>query len=182
MIPGKAYKPEDLLRAAWRRRLMIAVPVVLSAIGAGLWSFTQPNEYRSETTLLVAPPSGAGAIMAGTEVIPLEDRLYTIRQQVVSHARLIELAEATGLYQDWRKTHPTGDVAERMRKDVSIEIVKGNPRRVDGTFFKIGFVSTNPQTAAMVTNRLADLFVRENAVDRENAAKTTAAFIETQLA
>ena len=54
-------------------------------------------------------------------------------------------------------------------------------RRVDGTFFKIGFVSTNPQTAAMVTNRLADLFVRENAVDRENAAKTTAAFIESQL-
>jgi polysaccharide chain length determinant protein (PEP-CTERM system associated) len=33
----------------------------------------------------------------------------------------------------------------------------------------------------MVTNRLADLFVRENAVDRENAAKTTAAFIENQL-
>ena len=181
MIPGKAYKPEDLLRAAWRRRLMIAVPVILSAIGAGLWSFTQPNEYRSETTLLVAPPSGTGALMAGTEVVPLEDRLYTIRQQVVSHARLIELAESTGLYQDWRKAHPTGDVAERLRKDVSIEIVKGNPRRVDGTFFKIGFVSTNPQTAAMVTNRLADLFVRENAVDRENAAKNTAAFIETQL-
>jgi hypothetical protein len=25
-----------------------------------------------------------------------------------------------------------------MRRDVSIEIVKGNPRRIDGTFFKIG--------------------------------------------
>ena len=181
MVPGKSYKPEDLLRAAWRRRVMIAVPIVLSAIGAAMWSLTQPNEYRSETTLLVTPPSGAGSIMAGTEVIPLEDRLYTIRQQVVSHARLVELAESTGLYQDWRKAHPTGDVADRMRRDVSIEIVKGNPRRVDGTFFKISFVSTNPQTAAMVTNRLADLFVRENAVDRENAAKTTAAFIETQL-
>ena len=182
MIPGKAYKPEDLLRAAWRRRLMIAVPVILSAIGAGLWSFTQPNEYRSETTLLVTPPSGTSGLVAGADVIPLEDRLYTIRQQVVSHARLVELAESTGLYQDWRKAHPTADVAERMRKDVSIEIVKGNPRRVDGTFFKIGFVSTNPQTAAMVTNRLAELFVRENASDREKAAKNTATFIETQLA
>jgi protein tyrosine kinase modulator len=181
MIPGKAYKPEDLLRAAWRRRLMIAVPIILSAIGAGLWSFTQPNEYRSETTLLVTPPSGSSGLVAGADVIPLEDRLYTIRQQVVSHDRLVELSESTGLYQDWRKAHPAGDVAERMRKDVSIEIVKGNPRRVDGTFFKIGFVSTNPQTAAMVTNRLAELFVRENAADREKAAKNTAAFIETQL-
>jgi polysaccharide chain length determinant protein (PEP-CTERM system associated) len=181
MIPGKSYKPEDLLRAAWRRRLMIVVPIVLSAIGAGLWSFTQPNEYRSETTLLVTQPSGAGGLMAGTEVIPLEDRLYTIRQQVVSHDRLVELADSTGLYQDWRKAHPTGDVAERMRRDVSIEIVKGNPRRVDGNFFKIAFVSTNPQTAAMVTNRVAELFVQANAADRENAAKTTAAFIEKEL-
>ncbi len=182
MVPGKTYKPEDLLRAAWRRRVMIAVPIILSAIGAAMWSLTQPNEYRSETTLLVVPPSGAGSIIAGTEVVPLEERLYTIRQQVVSHARLVELAESAGLYQDWRKAHPTADVAERMRRDVTIEIVKGNPRRVDGNFFKISFVSTNPQTAAMVTNRLADLFVRENAVDRENAAKTTAAFIESQLA
>ncbi len=181
MVPGKSYKPEDLLRAAWRRRVMIAVPVILSAIGAAMWSVTQPNEYRSQTTLLVAPPSGAGSIMAGTEVVPLEDRLYTIRQQVVSHARLVELAESAGLYQEWRKAHPKGDLAERMRRDVTIEIVKGNPRRIDGNFFNISFISTNPQTAAMVTNRLADLFVRENAVDRENAAKTTATFIETQL-
>ncbi len=181
MIPGKAYKPEDLLRAAWRRRLTILVPIVLSAIGAGIYSFTQPNEFRSETTLLVTPPSGSGGLMNGTDVIPVEERLYTIRQQVVSHSRLLELAESTGLYQDWRKSHPTGDVADRMRRDVSIEIVKGNPRRVDGTFFKIAFVSTNPQTAAMVTNRLAEAFVKENAADRENAAKATASFIETQL-
>jgi polysaccharide chain length determinant protein (PEP-CTERM system associated) len=181
MVPGKTYKPEDFLRAAFRRRFVILVPIVLSIAGSAVWSFMQPNEYRSETTLLVVPPSGAGSIMAGTEVVPLEDRLYTIRQQVVSHARLLELAESTGVYADWRKAHPSGDVAERMRRDVSIEIVKGNPRRIDGTFFKIGFVSTDPQTAAMVTNRLADLFVRENAVDRENAARTTATFIETQL-
>ena len=87
MIPGKAYKPEDLLRAAWRRRLTILVPIVLSAIGAGLYSFTQPNEFRSETTLLVTPPSGSGGLMNGTDVIPVEERLYTIRQQVVSHSR-----------------------------------------------------------------------------------------------
>ena len=53
MIPGKTYKPEDFLRAAWRRRTMIAIPIVLSAIGSAIWSYTQPNEYRSETTLLV---------------------------------------------------------------------------------------------------------------------------------
>jgi succinoglycan biosynthesis transport protein ExoP len=181
MIPGKTYKPEDFLRAAWRRRFMIVVPIALSAVAAATWSLTQPNEYRSETTLLVAPQGGADNVMAAKEVTPLEDRLYTIRQQLVSHDRLMQLVESAGLYQDWRKANPAGDVAERMRRDVNIEIVKGNPRRIDGTYFKISFVSTSPETAAMVTSRLADLFVRENAADRQNAARTTAAFIETQL-
>jgi polysaccharide chain length determinant protein (PEP-CTERM system associated) len=147
-----------------------------------MWSYTQPNEYRSETTLLVVPPSGAGGLVAGTGVVPLEDRLYTIRQQLVSHDRLVSVVESEGLYKEWREAHPTGDVAERMRRDVTIEIVKGNPRRVDGTFFKIGYVSMNPETAALVTNKLADLFVEENTADRENAARSTSTFIDAQLA
>ena len=33
MIPGKKYKPEDFLEAAWRRRWIIAIPlVVVSAV------------------------------------------------------------------------------------------------------------------------------------------------------
>ena len=181
MIPGKQYRPEDFIRAAWRRRWMILVPVVLAAAATAIWSLGQPDEYRSETTLLVVPPSGAGNLVSGTDVVPIEDRLYTIRQQVVSHDRLMELIDSADLYPELRRTRPTADVAERMRRDVDIEIVKGNPRRVDGNFFKIGFVSTNPQTAAMVTNRLADLFVRENADDRKNAARAATAFIEGQL-
>ena len=181
MIPGKQYRPEDFIRAAWRRRWMILAPVVLAAIATAIWSLRQPDEYRSETTLLIVPPSGGGNLVAGPEVVPIEDRLYTIRQQVVSHDRLVDLVNSADLYSDWRRAHPQADLAERMRRDVDIAIVKGNPRRIDGNFFKIAFVSTNPQTAAMVTNRLADLLVRENGDDRKNAARAAAVFIESQL-
>jgi polysaccharide chain length determinant protein (PEP-CTERM system associated) len=181
MIPGKQYRPEDFIRAAWRRRWMILVPVVLAAAATAIWSLGQPDEYRSETTLLIVPPSGAGNLVSEKGVVPIEDRLYTIRQQVVSRDRLMELIDSADLYPELRRTRPTADVADRMRKDVDIQIVKGNPRRIDGNFFKIGFVSTNPQTAAMVTNRLADLLVRENADDRKNAARAATSFIEGQL-
>jgi polysaccharide chain length determinant protein (PEP-CTERM system associated) len=182
MIPGKPYRPEDFLRAAWRRRWMILVPIVLAAVGTAVWSLGQPDEYKSETTLLVVPPSGAGNLVTGSnDVVPIEDRLYTIRQQVVSHDRLKELVESAGLYAAWRQAHPESDVVNRMRQDVDIAIVKGNPRRIDGNFFKISFISTNAQTAAMVTNRLADLLVSENVADRKDAARATTAFIETQL-
>ena len=181
MIPGKHYTAEDLIRAAWRRRWMIVVPMILAAIATAIWAFRQPNEYRSETTLLIVPPSGANTLVTGSGVVPLEDRLYTLRQQVVSHARLLELAESAGLYKDWDQSHSQNDVVERMRRNVDVQIVKGNPRRIDGNFFTISFVSTSPQTAALVTNRLADLFVHENTVDRQNAARSATAFIEAQL-
>jgi len=181
VISGKQYKPEDFVRIAWRRRWMIVAPIILAAIATAFWSLGQPDEYRSETTLLIVPPSGTGSFMGGTEVVPIEDRLYTIRQQALGHARLPELIESMGLYEDWRRLHPQGDVVARMRQDIGVEIVKGNPRRIDGNFFTVSFVSMNPQTAALVTNRLADLFVNENTRDRQNAARVTGEFIEAQL-
>ena len=44
MIPGKQYRPEDFIRAAWRRRWMILVPVVLAAVATAVWSLGQPDE------------------------------------------------------------------------------------------------------------------------------------------
>ena len=181
MIPGKQYKPEDFVRAAWRRRWMLIVPMILFAVATGVWSLSQPDEYRSETTLLIVPPSGANSFMNGTEVVPIEDRLYTIRQQTLSHDRLQSVIESLNLYQDWRQVHPQRDAVDRMRSDIDIEIVKGNPRRVDGNFFTISFVSQEPETAAAVTNSLADLFVNENARDQEGAARMATEFIQAQL-
>ena len=182
MTPGKQYKPEDFIRAAWRHRWVIVVPLVMAAALTAAWSLGQPNMYRSQTTLIIVPPSGVGNLASRKEVTPIEDRLYTIRQQVMSHDRLLALIESANLYSDWRRAHPQGDAAALMQQDISINIVKGNPKRIDETSFTISYTSKSPQTAAVVTKRLADLFMNENTTDRKEAARAAMAFIDTQLA
>jgi protein tyrosine kinase modulator len=181
VIPGKQYKPEDFLRAVWRRRWMVIAPVLLAALAVAIWARSQPDEYRSETTLLIVPQSGADNLTRAADAVPIEDRLYTIRQQALSHSSLQQLIDDEGLYKSWRAAYPTGDAVPMLRQNVGIDIVKGNPRRVDGNYFTMSFISQEPETAARVANRLADLFVAENARDRSNAAQSAMGFIETQL-
>jgi polysaccharide chain length determinant protein (PEP-CTERM system associated) len=101
---------------------------------------------------------------------------------VLSHASLQRLIDDEGLYKDWRAAHPKADAVPQLQENIGIEVVKGNPRRVDGNYFTVSFISREPDTAARVANRLADLVVSENARDRSNAAKAAIDFIDTQLA
>ena len=182
MIPGKQYKPEDFIRAAWRRRWVIVVPLALAAAVTAVWARKQPNSYRSQTTLIIVPPSGVGELASRKAVTPIESRLYTLRQQVMSHDHLMGLITGANLYSDWRAVHPQGDPTALMQQDISIDIVKGNPKRIDETSFTISYTSGNPQTAAMVTKRLANLIVSENTTDRKEAAQRAIAFLDVQLA
>ena len=47
MIPGKKYKPEDFLEAAWRRRWFIMVPLVVISAVTMLVVRRLPDRYES---------------------------------------------------------------------------------------------------------------------------------------
>jgi len=55
VIPGKTYKPEDIVEAAWRRRWMIVGPFVLIAVASVVIAAIQPDRYRSEALLQIVP-------------------------------------------------------------------------------------------------------------------------------
>ena len=55
MIPGKKYKPEDFLEAAWRRRwIHRGAPGVVTAITM-LVVRRLPDRYESSATLMITP-------------------------------------------------------------------------------------------------------------------------------
>jgi hypothetical protein len=61
-----------------------------------------------------------------------------------------------------------------MRRDISIEIVKGDA-------FRVSYKAGQPLTAMRVTERLASLFIDESLRDREALAEGTNQFLEAQL-
>ena len=174
MLPGKTYTPEELLWMAWRRRWAIVLPFVVVVLGTFLVSLKIPNRYRSETLILVVPPRVSESYVRATLTTPIEDRLRSIQQQILSRTRLELIIREFELYPAERRRMPMEDVVQRMRLDVEVNVVRGDA-------FRVAYVSDDPRKAMQVADRLASLFINENLQDREMLGEATADFLQTQL-
>jgi polysaccharide chain length determinant protein (PEP-CTERM system associated) len=174
VLPGKKYQPEDLLRIARRRVWVIVTPLVMLTIATGVLSRFLPNRYRSETLIMVVPQRVPETYVKATVTSRIEDRLQSISQQILSRTHLERIIQDFGLYAAQRKNGIMENVVNRMRRDIDVEVVKGDT-------FRISYSSDSAQTAMKVTEQLATLFIDENLKDREVLANGTNEFLEAQL-
>lgn len=174
MIPGKKPTPEDLLRALWGYRWLILVPFVVAAAGTVIGSRYLKDKYRSETLILVVPQRVPEEYVKSTVTTKIEDRLQSITQQILSRTRLERIIQDFNLYPVERRTGIMEDIVDKMRKDIDVQIVKGDA-------FRVSFTGSDPRTVMKVTERLASLFIDESLRDREVLAEGTNEFLEAQL-
>ena len=181
MLPGRTYKPEDILSLLWKRKWMIVVPFVVCAFGALLVSRFMPNEYRSDTLIQVVPQRVPESYVQSTVTSRIEDRLNSISQQIMSRTRLERIIQEFSLYPAERKRDIMEDVVDAMRKDIKIDMVGGRNPTDPVDAFRVSFTYPEPRTTQRVTERLASLFVDENLRDRGSLAEATSDFLTTQL-
>jgi polysaccharide chain length determinant protein (PEP-CTERM system associated) len=174
MIPGKQYTPELLMQIASRYKWRIILPFVIIATTASLVTRFLPNLYQSDTLILVVPQRVPESYVRSTVTTRIDERLQSISQQILSRTRLERIIQDFNLYADRRKTDMMEDIVERMRKNINLEVVKGDA-------FRVGFTSNDPRTAMRVTERLASFFIDESLRDREALAEGTNQFLESQL-
>jgi polysaccharide chain length determinant protein (PEP-CTERM system associated) len=174
VLPGKKYTPEDTLRIAWRHKWAILLPFLVISAGAIVGAQFLPDKYRSETLILVVPQRVPESYVRSTVTTRIEDRLQSIGQEILSRTRLERIIDDFNLYERERRNGIMQDIVEKMRSDISVEIVKGDA-------FLIAYVGEEPKTVMQVTDRLASLFIEENLKDRELLAEGTNEFLEAQL-
>ena len=174
MIPGKQYLPEDIVVIAWRRKWWAILPAIAITAGVYAWVRTLPNLYRSDTLILVVPQRVPESYVRSTVTTRIEDRLQSIQQQILSRTRLERIIQDFNLYPEARRTAIMEDIVERMRGNISVQVVKGDA-------FRVSFTSDEARTAMRVCERVASLFIEENLRDREVLAEGTNQFLEAQL-
>jgi uncharacterized protein involved in exopolysaccharide biosynthesis len=174
VIPGKQYTPDVLLHLAWRRKWLIILPALTIAAIVGAVTYSLPNRYRSDTLILVVPQRVPEAYVRSSVTTRIEDRLQSISQQILSRTRLERIIQEFNLYAERRQTEIMEDIVERMRRDIQVEIVKGDA-------FSVSFTANEPRTAMRVTERLGTFFIDESLRDRELLAEGTNQFLESQL-
>ena len=158
----------------WRRKWALIVPFVLVSLGTFLVAHALPDRYRSETVILVVPQKVPESYVRATVTTNLQDRLRSIREQVLSRTRLEVLIRDFKLYADELERMPMEDVVELMRKDVSVDLLKGET-------FRIAYTSDDPKKAMQVAERISADFKDENLQDRTILASATSEFLQSQL-
>jgi polysaccharide chain length determinant protein (PEP-CTERM system associated) len=175
----------ERMRGAWRRRKWLALLVFAAPMAAGSSAVVSlPSLYRSTATVLVERQRVPEEFVRPTVTSELETRLQTISQGVLSRARLQELIGRFDLYPDLRGRLPGDEIAERMRRDISLEVksTEAKGRQSATVAFALSYKGPDPQAVALVTNTLASFYVEENLRAREREASGTTEFLRAQIA
>ncbi len=172
---------ERYLDLARRRHIHFLVPVLVGWMFVWGVSWILPAKYKSSTLILVEQPTMPENYVAPNVTENLQDRLQSITQQILSSTRLLMIINKLNLYVGSDGVKNQDDKVDRMRKDISIDLVR-DARNNEITSFRVSFSSHDPILAQQVTNELTQLFINENLKVREEQSKGTTLFIEKQLA
>src|SRR3954468_3496454 len=148
MLPGKAYRPEDVLLILRRRIWLLLVPFAIISAAVAAWSSKLPDRYRSETVVLVVPQQVPESYVRSTVTTRIEDRLQSLKQQILSRTKLEQIIRDNNLYPRERAAGIMEDVVETMRKDINIEVIRADAIR-------IAYTGSDPRTVLRVTEKLA---------------------------
>ena len=159
-----------------RRRKSAVILVTLGFfLCAAVVADRLPNLYRSETVILVDAQQVPSSYVLTTVSTPIQDRLSTIQQQVMSPTRLKKMIDKLKLFPGLRGKMTDEDLIRRIQKSTSVE--------VGGRFssFKIAYQGEEPKQAAQIANELAETFIEENTKARQQQFVGTAEFLDNEL-
>ena len=142
-------------------------------------SWVLPSLYRSTTLIIVEQPAVPERLVASNIDLDIQQQLDSITQQILSRTRLIHIIESLNLYAGERKRKSPDDLVEEMRKDIDIELVRGDDKKLSA--FNISYSSRDPKMAELATAELANLFISENSEQRQVRSENTTTFLGGQL-
>lgn len=167
-------------RFVCRRYWPFLLPCFVVWLAAVVASHVIPAMYKSGTLILVEEPTVPQQYVVSNVSGELQNRLDSITQQILSRTRLLHIIEKLNLYVKERPSLTQDDLIEKMRKDISIELVRA-PGRNQLTSFNIYFSARSPHVARDVTSELTNLFISENIEVRQQQSESTTKFLESQL-
>lgn len=170
---------EMLKRRLWLATALLSVIVTV----AGSLAIFLPSIYTATAVILVEGQQVPQDYVRSTVTMSLERRLQILSQEILSRARLAELAKQFDLYPGLRAAGaPEDTIATAMRRDIGIQIKgRGSGISSDTVVLEITYSSSAPQKNMQVANTLASFYIQGNLKVREQQAVGTTEFLRTEL-
>jgi len=173
---------ERLLEAAVRRRWCVLLPAAVIALGTALVSFLLPNRYESEAAILVESQQVPERYVTANTTTDMREVLLVMTDAILSRTQLLKIINEFNLYPKERVRSVPEQLVNLIRANIKVEPTEKNsdPRGLNG--FTISFTGDDAHSAQAVTERLTELFIKENNESREEQSTGTTNFLADQLA
>jgi succinoglycan biosynthesis transport protein ExoP len=199
---------QDYIKVIGLRKWWFIISLILATSIAIIYSYSLPDFYRSTTLIMVERQRIPESYVQSTITSSIQDRLNTIRQQILSRTNLENIITQFALDKksdfiplstqlNQRFLEFTGIDIEKLlvsSKLHKINVLASLEDTVDrmresvevsvvggNNAFTISYSGRDPQTVMDVTNRLSTLFIDENLKLREQYAEGTSDFLTKEL-
>ncbi len=170
----RAYTVFEMLAVVRRRLRLMAATAAMVIAGAAVVIAALPTEYRVGAVVLAEPNRPHADLITPAVTWTVEDRVKSVRQQLLARSTLERVITELDLYQRDRARHGADAAVALLRRHLEIN--------ADGEgVFSVYFTFDNPQQAARVVNRLAAIFIEDNLALRERQASRTKSIVSVAL-
>lgn len=185
MMEEQSVHPLDYLGAVNRRKWWFIVPIVLCLAAGAVAVKVWPKKYLSQAAIAISSSTLSGDLLRGVSSMDPAQRQRAISQELLSPTVLERVVREERI----QPSKPVPDVAASLRQNVAENISVPNPvgltkpdpsQGID--LFYLGYTDSNPQRAQRITNRIASVFVEENARRQTDRAENTSELLQQQLA
>ncbi len=170
---------QDYVGIARRRKWLLILPPLVFSILAFSGSFLLQPRYTSQTLVLVEGQKVSDNLVKPAVAEDLNQRLSTMKEQILSRSRLEPILQKFGLYKEEMKKVPMEDLIDQMRSKIMVSPIHGANDSTPG--FYISFTADNPKLAQDICAEITSLFMEENLKLREERAVGTTDFLASQL-
>ncbi|MBS0153145.1 MAG: hypothetical protein JSS38_00990 [Nitrospira sp.] len=185
--PAPTMSLKDYIGAFHRRRKLVLLTSLGLLTVSLLLAFLWPPTYKSTATILIEEQEIPSDLVRSTITSYADQRIETIKQQVMSRTTLWKVVEQFNLYKDQQQSAPAEEIVTRFVKDIEVDVIsadvvdKRTQHATKATIaFTVTYLSRSPELAQKVANELTSLFLGENLKSRERQAQEATSFLQQE--
>ena len=174
---------EDYLAILRRRRWLIIIPAILGATCGCILSLVLPKKFTSHTTILIEQPAIPDSYVKPVVSEDLNQRLASMKEQILSHTRLQHLIEQSSLYRIDAMRVPMEELVDRLRQSITVTPLSpmAGTRSSELPGFSVDVTMAEAQVAQRVCAEITSMFIEQNLRARQQQAEDTTQFLAKQL-
>jgi len=169
-----------ILRRYWWIPTFMSLTLGTLGLAAAL---VLPKKYTSSTLVLVEQPTVPTKLIEPVITNDLNQRMASMKAQILSRSRLEMIINKFNLYPDKRTTTHLEDLVEKLKGSINVELIQplaGSADR-EPPGFNVSVTFDNPQLAQQICQEITSAFMEQNATIRVQNSNKVSQFLTQQL-